>query len=71
MLLSLVIANTVTALKPMCVCILLLCHSLAANTCPLHDTAARTLFKFRYCLFVDIFLGGCNIWHEYPIYLER
>lgn len=32
--------------------------------------AARTLFELWDCLFVYLFFSDCNIWNEYPIYLE-
>ncbi|XP_062147562.1 magnesium transporter MRS2-I-like isoform X1 [Alnus glutinosa] len=34
------------------------------------SSKSRTVPKFWNCLFVCVFFGGCNIWHELPNYME-
>ena len=34
-------------------------------------TAAGVIPEFWHGVFVDVLLGGCHFWDEYPLYMER
>ncbi|TYH29637.1 hypothetical protein ES288_A01G028000v1 [Gossypium darwinii] len=46
-------------------------HQYSARQSPKSVNPVRALSKFRKCLFICLFFGGCNIWDEYSIYMER
>nr|KJB12556.1 hypothetical protein B456_002G024800 [Gossypium raimondii] len=46
-------------------------HQYSARQSPKSVNPVRALSKFRKCVFICLFFGGCNIWDEHSIYMER